>query len=79
MNSEIEPNYSAGHLTCIPKPLNLSAFLGREWINYTSKRLHLAECPGGGFTDIVDTITPDIVSTYYFVAALRAINQTPYN
>jgi len=66
-------------LNCLPRPLNISTFLGREWINYTSKRLHLAECPKGGFTEIDDTITPDIVSTYYFVSALKAINQTPHN
>ena len=65
-------------LTCTPH-VNISTFLGQEWINYTSKRLHLAECPMGGFTDIDDTITPDIISTYYFVSALRAINQSPYN
>ena len=66
-------------LDCFPGFLNLSTFLGQEWINYTSKRLHLAECPRGGFTEIDDTITPDIISTYYFVSALKMINQTPYN
>ncbi|WP_297439359.1 hypothetical protein [Thermococcus sp.] len=66
-------------LNCPPRLLITSTFLGRDWISYTSKRLQLAECSGGGFTEIDDTITPDIVSTYYFVSALRAINQTPYN
>jgi len=79
VNQVIKPDRSTNRLLCIPKPLNLSTFLGREWINYTSKRLHLAECPDGGFTEIDDTITPDIVSTYYFVAALKSINQTPHN
>jgi len=66
-------------LTCTPTHVNISTFLDQEWINYTSKRLHLAECPMGGFTGIDDTITPDIISTYYFVSALKAINQSPYN
>jgi|GEM_PF-1096185 len=66
-------------LTCVSKPLNLSSFLGEQWINYTSKRLKLAECPKGGFTEIVDTITPDLISTYYFVSALKLLNETPSN
>jgi len=65
-------------LHCTGQTLNLSAFLGKEWVDYTVKRLNLAKCQGG-FTEIVDTITPDLHSTYYFVATLRAINETPFN
>lgn len=66
-------------LHCTGRTLNLSVFLGKDWRNYTAKRLNLAKCPDGGFTEIVDTVTPDIHSTYYFVAALGAINETPSN
>ncbi|WP_460127661.1 prenyltransferase/squalene oxidase repeat-containing protein [Thermococcus prieurii] len=78
-NNAIENSGTTTKLSCLPTRLNLSTFLGESWINYTSRRLHLAECPEGGFTEIDDTITPDIVSTYYFVTALKMINQTPYN
>ncbi|HIH72241.1 MAG: hypothetical protein PWP49_1159 [Thermococcaceae archaeon] len=58
---------------------DVTNFLGETWINYTLKRVYLAQTPNGGFTEIVDTVTPDIVSTYYFTKALTLLNQTPYN
>ena len=65
-------------LKCVQK-VNLRNWLGESWINYTIKRLHLAQQPDGGFTEIVDTITPTLISTYYFVKALNAVNRTPTN
>lgn len=73
------PLETYSRLHCTGRTLNLSVFLGNEWMNYTAKRLNLSKCPDGGFTEIVDTITPDVHSTYYFVAALRTINETPSN
>ncbi|AFL95935.1 hypothetical protein CL1_1739 [Thermococcus cleftensis] len=77
--SEINTPETPSGIHCTDQTLNLSAFLGGEWIDYTIKRLNLAKCPDGGFTEIVDTITPDLHSTYYFVATLWIINETPSN
>ncbi|RLF80434.1 hypothetical protein DRN38_04030 [Thermococci archaeon] len=58
---------------------DVTNFLGENWINYTLKRVYLAQTPDGGFTEIVDYVIPDILSTYYFTKALTLVNQTPYN
>ena len=77
--SEVNTLETALGLHCTAQTLNLSQFLGQKWINYTIRRLNIAKCPDGGFTEIVDTITPDLHSTYYFVGALRVINEIPFN
>ena len=65
-------------LKCVQE-VNIRNWLGESWINYTSRRLHLAQQPDGGFTEIVDTIAPTLISTYYFVKALTIVNQIPSN
>lgn len=77
-----EINNKSSHnesLKCLPRELNITQFLGERWINYTEKRLYLARRSDGGFTEIVDTITPNIISTYYFLSTLSLINESPSN
>lgn len=60
--------------------IDLTEFLGEEWINHTLKRLYLAQTPKGGFFgDDFHLIEPNLDSTYYFISALALINESPYN